>query len=74
MVGGAEAYHQHHGGTGPPREHLESIVGNARRFHDRWGRWPMEGWLQALAEQGLVRWTETELALGPGAGQSPASR
>ena len=74
MVCGAEAYHQHHGSAGPPREHLHSIVANARRFHDRWGQWPMEGWLQAFAEQGLVRWTDTELAIGPGPGQSPASR
>ena len=25
-------------------------------FRERWGRWPMEGWLTAFAQEGLVRW------------------
>jgi hypothetical protein len=55
-VGGAWAYHQHHPVSSPPREHLDDIVVNARRFRARWGRWPMEGWLAAFAAEGLVRW------------------
>jgi N-acetylglucosaminyl-diphospho-decaprenol L-rhamnosyltransferase len=55
-VGGAWAYHQHHPVSSPPREHLEDIVANARRFRERWSRWPMEGWLAAFADEGLVRW------------------
>jgi hypothetical protein len=55
-VGGAWAYHQHHRVSHPPREHLASIVPNARRFRERWGRWPMEGWLAVFAAEGLVRW------------------
>jgi hypothetical protein len=55
-VGGAWAYHQHHPVSSPPREHLDDIVVNARRFRARWGRWPMEGWLTAFAQEGLVRW------------------
>ena len=55
-VGGAWAYHQHHPVSTPPREHLTDIVRNARRFRERWGRWPMEGWLEAFAHEGLVRW------------------
>lgn len=55
-VGGAWAYHQHHDTFDPPVQHVASIVGNARRFHDVWGRWPMEGWLSRFAAAGLVRW------------------
>ena len=55
-VGGAWAYHQHHPISSPPREHLADIVRNATRFRERWGRWPMEGWLAAFADEGLVDW------------------
>lgn len=55
-VGGADAYHQHHPVSNPPVEHVEAIVRNARLFRDRWGRWPMEGWLAAFAKRGLVLW------------------
>jgi N-acetylglucosaminyl-diphospho-decaprenol L-rhamnosyltransferase len=54
-VGGATAYHQHHGGSGgPPVEHVADVVENANRFAARWGWWPMEGWLEAFRAQGLV--------------------
>lgn len=56
-VGGAWAHHQHHPASDPPVEHLDDIVRNARRFRARWGRWPMEGWLRAFADRGLVDWT-----------------
>ncbi|HEY5820789.1 MAG TPA: galactosyltransferase-related protein [Propionibacteriaceae bacterium] len=55
-VGGAAAYHQWHPTQSPPVGHLEDIVRNAAIFARRWGWWPMEGWLGAFAEQGLVRW------------------
>lgn len=54
-VGGAEAYHQHHPVSSPPVEHLTDIVRNANLFHDRWGDWPMRGWLDAFERDGLVR-------------------
>ncbi|MGB3762223.1 MAG: galactosyltransferase-related protein [Ornithinimicrobium sp.] len=60
-VGGADAYHQHHPVSSPPVEHLDAIVRNARLFHQRWGRWPMLGWLDAFAELGLVRFDGEEL-------------
>lgn len=60
-VGGAEAYHQHHPVSTPPVEHLHDIVRNATVFHDRWGTWPMEGWLAAFAERGLVDWSDDRL-------------
>lgn len=53
-VGGAHAYHQWHPVSSPPWEHLEDIVRNAQIFYEKWGRWPMEGWLRAFAEEGAV--------------------
>lgn len=54
-VGGADAYHQHHPVSQPPREHLGDIVSNSAVFHRRWGRWPMEGWLSVFESEGLIR-------------------
>lgn len=54
-VGGAPAYHQWHDGEVPPLRHLEEIVRNANTFHDRWGWFPMEGWLAVFAERGLAQ-------------------
>ena len=55
-VGGATAFHQHHPVSAPPVEHVTSIVRNARIFRDRWGWWPMEGWLRQFAELGLAQY------------------
>ncbi|WP_222126269.1 glycosyltransferase family 2 protein [Rothia kristinae] len=55
-VGGAHAFHQHHPVSSPPVEHLADILVNARLFRERWGVWPMRGWLEAFAERGLARW------------------
>lgn len=52
----ALAYHQWHPSPDPPLQHVASIVRNARLFHERWGQWPMTGWLDAFAELGLVAW------------------
>ena len=54
-VGGARAYHQHHPTSDPPTQHLHDIVANANRFAERWGWWPMEGWLESFAGLGLAR-------------------
>ncbi len=56
----AKAWHQHHHTEIPPRQHLESIVKNARCFHEKWGIWPMESWLQAFSDQGLIRFLPQE--------------
>lgn len=54
-VGGARAYHQHHPTQEPPLQHVDDILRNATIFHERWGWWPMRGWLDAFAARGLVR-------------------
>ena len=53
-VGGAHAFHQYHPVSDPPVEHLEDVVRNAEIFHDRWGWWPMQGWLDAFEDRGLI--------------------
>ncbi|MET0475627.1 MAG: galactosyltransferase-related protein [Mycobacterium sp.] len=53
-VGAAHAFHQHHPISDPPIEHLHDIVVNALIFHERWGWWPMQGWLDAFATMGLI--------------------
>lgn len=62
-VGGAHALHQWHPSANPPRHHVVDIVRNANLYRERWGTWPMEGWLQAFADEGLVEWTPTSLSL-----------
>jgi GT2 family glycosyltransferase len=54
-VGGAHAYHQHHPTSSPPWQHLDDILRNGALFAERWGRWPMEGWLRAFEDAGAVR-------------------
>ncbi len=55
-VGGAWAWHQYHPIEDPPLRHLADIVANAQVFRRRWGTWPMDGWLRAFAEEGLIEW------------------
>lgn len=57
-AGGAECFHQHHPQCQPPVDRLDAVVANARRFRDRWGTWPMGGWLAAFVRLGLVLWDE----------------
>lgn len=54
-VGGADAYHQHHPTAMPPWQHLDDIVRNAGLYFDRWGQWPMGGWLREFATAGAIR-------------------
>jgi hypothetical protein len=53
-VGGAWAYHQHHPGADPPVQHLHDIIRNASVFYQRWGWWPMSGWLIEFERRGLI--------------------
>ncbi|EJU09596.1 family 2 glycosyl transferase [Sphingomonas sp. LH128] len=56
FMGGPGAFHQHHDVFEPPLRHFNDILRNARTFHDKWGTWPMDGWLSAFAQSGLVEW------------------
>ena len=35
-------------------QHLDDIVCNAAIFYELWRRWPMQGWLVAFEDQGLI--------------------
>ena len=54
-VGGARAYHQHHPVSQPPVEHVDDILRNGRLYRDRWGEWPMRGWLDELERRHVIR-------------------
>jgi N-acetylglucosaminyl-diphospho-decaprenol L-rhamnosyltransferase len=58
-TGGANAYHHWHPVSDPSVEHLGDIVRNANLFHDRWGWFPMTGWLQRFEALGLARFEST---------------
>jgi N-acetylglucosaminyl-diphospho-decaprenol L-rhamnosyltransferase len=53
-TGAARAYHQHHPVSRPPVEHLDDILRNGRIYRERWGEWPMRGWLDEFERRGLV--------------------
>ena len=69
-VGGADAFHQYHPVSRPPTEHLDDIVRNATLFHERWGEWPMSGWLDEFDRRGLVVRTDDRLAVRDGGPRS----
>ena len=53
-VGDARAFHQYHPVQDPPVAHLDDILRNGSIFAERWGWWPMRGWIDAFIERGLV--------------------
>ena len=64
-IGGADAFHQWHPVSSPPWQHLDDILRNGATFHERWGEWPMGGWLDAFAAAGAVErrgeaWVRTD--------------
>ena len=56
LLSGARVYHQHHESHDPPYGHLKDIVTNATIFRQKWGHYPMEGWLRTFREEGLIEW------------------
>ena len=61
LVGGAFVLHRHHDSFEPPLQQLRATTDNARRFHQKWGEWPMSGWLGAFRDLGLVEWDSDRL-------------
>lgn len=57
LVADAAVLHQHHDSFDPPVQQLVATVANAQRFRDKWGAWPMEGWLSGFERMGLVERT-----------------
>ncbi|MEO0331294.1 MAG: galactosyltransferase-related protein, partial [Bacteroidota bacterium] len=59
----ARCYHQHHAVYRPPLQHFADIMTNAHRFHEKWGNWPMESWLDAFENMNLINWNGQETHL-----------
>ena len=59
----APAFHQFHTSFDPPLNHLASIVANATRFRERWGVWPMDGWLRQFCNAGFIELDEKKIVL-----------
>lgn len=53
-LGGATVHHQYHPTQSPPVQHAAAIARNANLFRATWGFDPMEGWLHALEERGVL--------------------
>jgi len=53
----AIVYRQFHASSVSPLHNFDSIVYNAKVFHQRWGEWPMSSWLTAFVEKGYIEWT-----------------
>ena len=73
-VGGAHAYHQYHPTSSPPWQHLDDILRNGARFAQRWGEWPMTGWLRAFAEEGAVKWDGSSWVRSDGVDRAVSAR
>lgn len=56
VVAGAAVAHRHHDVFEPPVQQLRATVANAQRFRDKWGWWPMGGWLEGFRDLGLIDW------------------
>jgi N-acetylglucosaminyl-diphospho-decaprenol L-rhamnosyltransferase len=56
-VAEAWAFHQPHPPAYRTAGQIDAVVENARRFHGRWGDWPMPDVLAQLAAAGAISWT-----------------
>lgn len=54
MLGGADAFHQHHPVSRPPVEHVDDIARNSAIYLRRHGLLPMRGWLDEFTNLGLL--------------------
>ncbi|MDQ1151259.1 GT2 family glycosyltransferase [Sphingobacterium zeae] len=59
----ALAYHQYHPSYNPPLNHFKSIVTNATQFFQKWGVWPMMGWLNKFNESGLIIFKNNQIII-----------
>jgi GT2 family glycosyltransferase len=47
--------HQYHDKYDPPLNHFNSIIKNATRYREKWGVLPMQRWLKAFQNMGLIK-------------------
>jgi GT2 family glycosyltransferase len=76
FMGGAGVFHQFHDTFDPPFQHFRDILRNAGVFRDKWGQWPMPGWLAAFEQAGLIATSENRITVlsEPSAAQLAGAR
>ena len=47
--------HQYHDKYNPPLNHFNSIIANATRYQQKWKALPMQRWLKAFEDMGLIK-------------------
>ena len=52
--------HQYHDKYDPPLNYFDSIIENASRYKQKWDVLPMQRWLKAFKEMGLIRINNTD--------------
>ena len=52
--------HQYHDKYDPPLNYFDSIIENASRYKQKWDVLPMQRWLKAFEEMGLIRIDEND--------------
>lgn len=52
--------HQYHDKYDPPVNHFHSIIENATRYKQKWDVLPMQRWLKAFEEMGLIKIDEAD--------------
>ena len=52
--------HQYHDKYDPPLNYFDSIIENASRYKQKWDVLPMQRWLKAFEEMGLIRIDNTD--------------
>ncbi len=63
LVTRAIVLHQHHDSFEPPLHQLRATIANAQRYREKWGVWPMGGWLAQFADLGLITWSDESIEI-----------
>ena len=53
--------HQYHNKHDPPLNHFDSIIENANRYQQKWSLLPMQRWLNAFREMGLIAIDDSDI-------------
>ncbi len=63
IVADAIVLHQHHDSFDPPVQQFRATLANARHFFEKWGEWPMRGWLDAFSDMGLIHFDSDDMTV-----------
>lgn len=62
-LAGGTVFHQWHPPSRDVPANHGAMVDNARRYRERWGAWPMAGWLRDLERRGRVRFGDDDATI-----------